>query len=172
MAITFVRHTTPRVEPGTCYGRTDLDVQDAFLEEAAIVLGALPPAERIVSSPLRRCRLLAEYLSRETGAVLETDDRVIEMDFGSWEGVPWSDIPRPELDAWARDFINARPHGGESVGMLRRRTMEAVTDIRGSSLSTLVVSHAGVIKAAASQGDGASHFQTQVDFGGHLILSE
>ena len=56
------------------------------------------------------------------------DERLREFDFGTWEGVRWDAIPRAELDAWAADFFHARPHGGESVHMLRERVETAIAD--------------------------------------------
>ena len=54
------------------------------------------------------------------------------MDFGRWEGLPWSAVPRAELDAWAADLMHARPHGGESVAMLLARTRRALARCRAA----------------------------------------
>lgn len=170
MVVTLVRHTKPRVRPGTCYGRTDLDVAENFIDDASMIADALPPAERVISSPLTRCRKLAELICERRGAPLEIDPRVQEMDFGAWEGKLWRDIPRAELDAWAADFLNAAPHGGESVSQLRTRTISALSELRRSAASVLVVTHAGVIKAAMATGDAAEYFNVQVDFGAAVTL--
>ena len=37
MKITFIRHTAVDVEPGVCYGRTDVPLKPTFPEEAAKV---------------------------------------------------------------------------------------------------------------------------------------
>lgn len=145
MALIMVRHTTPRVAKGTCYGRTDLALADSFEAEAAAVaaaLGALGATGPILSSPLSRCRLLAAYLGPA-----EIREAFTEMDFGRWEGLAWDAIPRAELDAWAADFLGARPHGGESVAELRDRV---AAGIDGLVPGTVIVTHAGVIKAAAA----------------------
>ena len=171
MGVTFLRHTTPRVAPGTCYGRTDLPLADSFKDEAAAVARAMPHAARIVSSPLRRCRLLAEHLAELANLPLTIDPRLIEMDFGAWEGRLWSDIPRAEIEAWTGDFLHARPHGGESVAKLRARALDAATALHNEPHSTLAVTHAGVIKAVLAKGDEAAHFQTQIDFGGFVAMA-
>ena len=100
------------------------------------------------------------------------DKRLIEMDFGRWEGCLWSEIPRSELDEWANDFLHARPHGGESVAILRIRTREALQDVDISRGPALVVTHAGVIKAALSKGDTADAFDTSVPFGGFVEMQK
>jgi alpha-ribazole phosphatase len=102
---------------------------------------------------------------------LTTDPRLAEMDFGAWEGRPWAAIPRRELDAWAADLTGARPHGGESVADLSARALAALRDAAQGPVPALVVTHAGVIKAAMAQARGPAGWQAQVDFGGWLRLN-
>ncbi|MDE7397095.1 MAG: histidine phosphatase family protein, partial [Muribaculum sp.] len=81
MKLTLVRHTTPDVARGTCYGWTDLPVASSFSEEAAVVKESLDVARysRIYSSPLSRCRELARYCCGERDVILDADLR--EMNF-------------------------------------------------------------------------------------------
>jgi len=173
MSIICVRHTRPHIEDGTCYGCSDLDVVDSFEQEAQAVIQKLSKPDVIISSPLQRCRKLAVRISEAFDRPFAIDPRLSEMDFGSWEGIAWNDVPRGELEAWAADFLNARPHGGESVAMLRRRVMEAYKHYNTAiSVSHLWVCHAGVIKAVMSRGDTADDFKTSVDFGGIIALAD
>lgn len=172
MGVTLIRHTRLKASDGICYGRTDLDVADTFDEDALAALAAAPAVEVIVSSPLRRCRKLASYIAAARDLAVESDPRLQEMDFGAWEGRRWSDIPKVELDAWADDFLNARPHGGESVSMLRARTNDALAEFCARKRPVLAVTHAGVIKAALSNGDSADSFSTHVDFGAAIRMPE
>jgi len=172
MAVMMLRHTTPRVTPGTCYGRTDLDVADSFEHEVQQILSALPDFAAIVSSPLQRCRKLADRVAAHARLDVQIDARLIEMDFGQWEGIAWNAIPRPELDHWASDFLHARPHGGETVGELKARVDAALAEIWSRATPTLAVTHAGVIRAALARGRGASHYQTDVKFGELIRLPE
>ena len=171
MALILLRHTTPKIASGICYGRTDLDVADTFLVEAERAYNALPKLDHIVTSPLTRCRRLANYASERLQLPVEVDNRVREMDFGSWEGQAWSAIPRRELDQWASDFYHARPHGGESVAMLRKRTLEALMRWNRPDSTGLMVTHAGVIRAALAGGETAGDFQTNIDFGAFVSIS-
>lgn len=171
MALILLRHTTPEVEPGICCGQTDLDVAATFETEAIATLAALPQAHRIVTSPLVRCRKLADFIGDRSQLAVEEDSRLKEMDFGSWEGRAWSAIPRAEIDAWAADFFNARPHGGESVAMLQARTFDALADWRQRDELVLIVTHAGVIRAALAGGETAEDFRVQIDFGGFVTMS-
>ncbi len=145
MALILVRHTTPLVAPGTCYGRSDLPLAASFAVEAAAVrdqLSALGACGPILTSPLTRCRRLAASLGPA-----QIHDAFTEMDFGAWEGQPWDAIPRAELDLWAADFMGARPHGGENVAALRDRVARGLV---GLAPGTVIVTHAGVIKATAA----------------------
>ena len=170
MPVILVRHTRPAVPEGVCYGVTDLDLASTFDDEAAAVLAALPPAERLVSSPLHRCRRLAERIGTARGIAPVFDERLREFDFGTWECVPWDDIPRSELDAWAADFLHARPHGGESVRMLHERVGAAIADYRRSGASHVVVTHAGVIKAALARAGHPDGWKAVVGFGASIRL--
>ena len=170
MPVILVRHTRPAVPTGVCYGITDLDLAPTFEDEAATVVAKLPRACRVVSSPLRRCRRLAERIGATRGLVPVFDERLREFDFGTWEGVPWEFIPRTELDAWAADFFHARPHGGESVHMLRERVGTAIADYRRSGVSHVVVTHAGVIKAALAQCGHPDGWKATVEFGALVRL--
>jgi alpha-ribazole phosphatase len=92
------------------------------------------------SSPLQRCRQLAEQLH----PLPLVDDRLVEMNFGDWEGRPWDDIPRNELDAWAADIAGYAPQGGESPVALQRRALDFVAGL--AVPEAVIVTHAGVIR--------------------------
>ena len=171
MPLTLLRHTTPNHHQGLCYGRLDLDLADSFLVEARIALAALGKMTAIYSSPLSRCMRLAEFIAERHGLSVMEEPRLIEMDFGQWEGLPWSDLPREELDAWAEDFMHARPHGGESVAMLRERVLSAFDDISKARPldAVLCVTHSGVIRAAMAGGAQSTDFDLTVAFGGSVV---
>ncbi|MCK0150933.1 alpha-ribazole phosphatase family protein [Marivita sp. S6314] len=167
MAVTLIRHTTPDVTKGTCYGRTDLALADSFAEEAAQVLAGLPEARHVLTSPLTRCHRLAHHIAPHLMGEIQVANHWIEMDFGNWEGVPWSDIPRDQLDAWADDFHRFAGHGGESVAMLERRVRQGLD---ATPDGAIVVTHAGCIKAACAIFDLENGWDTEVPFGGMITL--
>ncbi len=170
MPVTLLRHTTPAIAAGVCYGISDLDVADTFKDEAQLALENLPPIDRVVSSPLLRCQRLANHIAAARQLPFSTDPRLREMDFGTWERRAWIDIPRAELDLWATDFLHARPHGGGSVAMLTARTREAIADVEDTQDHALIVTHAGVIKAALADGDTAAAYAATISFGGFVTL--
>jgi alpha-ribazole phosphatase len=148
VSLILIRHTRPEVADGIGYGSTDLPAAPGFEAQVAHHIARFTTADRIVSSPLRRCLPLAEFLAERLGAPLTLDTRWREMDFGAWEGRAWETIARSDLDAWAADLLQARPHGGESVAMLSARTGEAISACRATGGRTLVVTHAGPMRAA------------------------
>ncbi len=153
--ILVARHPRPRIAGRICYGRTDVPLAEPAEAGADAMLAAAgDPVERIVSSPLSRALLVAQAAARATGAPLHTDDRLMEMDFGTWEGQPWSGLPRAEIDAWAADPLRYRPGGGESVDQVLRRVRRAWSGIASSEATTLVVTHAGPIRCLLHVGRG------------------
>ena len=166
----LMRHLRPAVAEGICYGITDLDL--AVGHEAALeaVLERLPALDGIATSPLRRCRILAEVIATRRGLTACVDPRLIEMDFGVWEGLPWNDIRRAELDAWVANFQHARPQSGESVAELAARTQTALAEYRAAPGHHLLVTHAGVIKAALATGPRAEDWPSALAFGEFVTI--
>jgi len=139
MILHLIRHPKPLIDPGICYGRLDVAAEAPELL-AAKLRPLLSPGLPVWSSPLRRCAELA--LSLDIGTQL--DARLAEMDFGAWEGRPWDDIPRAELDAWAADVAGYAPPGGESPLALQRRVLAFVDEL--AVPEAVIVTHAGVIR--------------------------
>jgi alpha-ribazole phosphatase len=164
----LLRHTRPEGAAGICYGRTDLALRATFAAEAARLATDLPPLARLVSSPLGRCRRLADRIAAARALRVEVDARIAEMDFGRWEGRRWSEIARADLDAWAADFEGARPHGGESPAMLAARVGAALHDVGPAPV--LWVTHAGVARAACALLGRLDGWHTRLDFGAWIEL--
>ena len=168
MYLYLVRHTTPAVAPGMCYGQTDLDVASSFAEELKtlqIKLAHLSNAA-IYSSPLQRCKKLADAFAH-LGAVKE-DVRLKELNFGDWEMQPWEKIPQGIIETWADDHVRKAPPNGESFLALAERVQGFFDEIRQHPVEHVVIfTHAGIIRALLSQffGIPLSHaFRFQVDY--------
>ncbi len=140
MHVFLIRHPRPRIAPGICYGRLDIDGIDPE-GVAAQLKRQLPANIPVISSPLRRALALAELLDPQT----RIDARLAEIDFGDWEGKAWDHIPRIELDAWAANVLDFIPPGGESVATLQKRVIEFAESLKGESVA--IVTHAGVMRS-------------------------
>ena len=140
----FLRHPTPDVEPGTCYGRLDLEIAAIGHEQITRALETTPPVRRIIASPARRCRELALKLAERDGIDPVFDERLWEMHMGEFEGKRWNEIDRAVSGHWFSDPYNIRTPGGESFRDLQVRVLEALT---AADMHTAVVCHAGPIRA-------------------------
>lgn len=149
MILHLIRHPRPLVEPGICYGALDVPAEDA-VAVAAVLRAELPPGLPLWSSPLRRCRELAGELHAQP----IFDARLQEMHFGAWEGQPWDEIPRAEIDAWAADVAGYAPPGGESPRQLQQRVLGFVATLPVAE--AVLVTHAGVIRVLQAAQSGSS----------------
>lgn len=172
MSVTLVRHTSLAVASGICYGQSDIEVAESFASEAESISEKLRHCDRLITSPLSRCIKLADVIGQRFGLKPMVDARVAEMNFGEWEQQPWSAIPRHQLDAWAGDFLHARPHGGESVAMFRRRVRAAVREHEHQNRDTVIVCHSGVIRVQLSTGDRLEDFDASPGFGAIVVLPQ
>ena len=100
MPLFLIRHPRPLIESGVCYGQLDVEAEDPA-RLADQLAARLPARIPIISSPLRRARVLAEALGKRLDAPVHDDPRLREIDFGNWEGQRWEAIDRALLDAWA-----------------------------------------------------------------------
>jgi alpha-ribazole phosphatase len=150
MKLWLVRHPPVQAAAGLCYGITDLPVlADELSVQAERLSPLLPVAAVVWSSPLSRCRALAEALSqRRPDLGLRVDERLREMDFGDWEGQRWDAIAQPEYSAWLADFAHHRVGGGESAQQVIDRVASALDEARASASAAPVwITHAGVIRS-------------------------
>jgi alpha-ribazole phosphatase len=165
----LIRHTTPDIAPGICYGQLDLDVADSFAEEASDVLRWLPPLQLVITSPLLRTRRLAEYVAQAQHCELHSDARLMEKHFGAWEGKAWNDIARSEIDTWAADVMGYAPDGGESAQQVMQRVQTFLHDLaRLPQQHIALVSHGGSIRTMLAVMAGVSLVDTlnwQMDYG-------
>ena len=131
---------------GRLLGRGDPPL-DAVGEQQATAIAAALDADRVVSSPLRRCRETAAALGRP----VELDERLIEIDYGELEGMPLGEVPAEWWGAWRGDPA-WRPPGGETLDELAARVEAALGDLVGDAATgdVVVVSHVSPIKAAVA----------------------
>ncbi|EMF81690.1 alpha-ribazole phosphatase [Leptospira weilii serovar Topaz str. LT2116] len=150
MELYLIRHTTPDVPQGTCYGRTDVSLAADFYYEFCSILEKLNVSfDRLYSSPSSRCRYLAEFLKQKKLEELEYSDLLMELDFGEWEGKLWSEISEKESASWAKDFVNVRTPNGENYSELYERVEKFLEEVFSSFSDGKIgiITHAGVIRA-------------------------
>ena len=153
MKLWLLRHARVVLPPGLCYGASDVRADEALTAEAAQAIAPLLPAGLPVRvSDLGRAQQLHQALRahRPDLGEAETDPRIREMDFGSWEQTAWDAVPRTAFDTWMADFAQHRFGGAESVHELMARVADALDDTRtavGQGGEALWITHAGVIRS-------------------------
>lgn len=149
----LVRHAQPEVAPGICYGHLDLPAKSDASHAAAQALAQALPHEGVAvwHSPLQRCELLALNLQGlRPDLALKPEPRIMELDFGRWEGRAWQDIDRAALDAWAGQLHEYAPGGGEPLYAMLERVWQALQDARRLASGDVVwITHAGVARCVA-----------------------
>ncbi len=148
----LLRHPPTRAAPGLCYGRLDLPLADGWRGLLTGWRRALEPVvpETVRSSPLRRCREPAEALAACLGIPVILDARLLELHFGAWEGMAWTEVPRPALDRWAADPFGLAPPGGETGAALIDRVSSLNSVLAREAQPWLVVSHGGPLRLLAA----------------------
>lgn len=146
MKIYMVRHTSVGVPKGTCYGHTNVPLADTFIEEAGIVKQNLQGInfDFVYSSPLGRCRKLAEFCGY--GEVVEFHDRLKEIHMGDWEMNLWDDL---DMTLWKDEWVNIPAPNGESFIQMYERVsdfLNMVKTMKGDN--ALIFTHGGVISCA------------------------
>ncbi len=130
------------------------------------------PVDAIITSPLQRTRQTATPLAAATGLPITVDERLIEADFGEWEGLTFAEAAarNPELHHdWVGD-VTVAPPGGESFADAALRVAHARAAIvdahRGQTI--VLVSHVTPIKSLLRD---AMRVGPELLYGLHLDLA-
>ena len=136
-------------------GQRDFPLNETGEEQAGAARDLLRAREvsfdRVYSSPLGRAKRTAEIVT--DGAPMKVDPRLIEMDYGPYEGCDLKNLP-PEMIYFFKDFKNhPAPEGMEQLPDLVARLGAFLEDLRAelwdtSAENVLLSTHAIAMKAA------------------------
>jgi len=148
--IALVRHgRTAWNDEGRMQGRADIPLSPAG--RAEVLRWRVPNAwreARWLSSPLARATETAALLTDRPAAI---EPRLIEMDWGAWEGRTLADLRAEMPEAMAANEargLDFRPPCGESPREVRARLESLFADLTDELV--VCVTHKGVIRAALS----------------------
>jgi probable phosphoglycerate mutase len=147
--ITFARHgQTAMNRDGRLQGRLDVELSELGLRQAAALGRALAtkPVTRVVSSPLRRARDTAAAIASAHNLTVDVDERLVELDYGDWDGRALQEIGAEHWATWRTDPGFAPPNG-ERLADVTARVAAFLADAADDS-HTVAVSHVSPIKAA------------------------
>jgi broad specificity phosphatase PhoE len=165
--IAFVRHgQTELNRSGRLQGRIDAPLSALGARQAAALARGYASARvtRVLSSPLQRAYATAEAIAASHGLSVEVDDRLIELDYGEWDGLALTDVPAGDWISWRND-VEFAPPGGERLGDVAERVASFCGDVLTDDL-VIAVSHVSPIKAAvciALRVDQRSAWRMQLD---------
>lgn len=151
LSVFLLRHgeTAYNADGNRYCGRTDIELTEKGIAQANLVYNLLKDIkfDAVYSSPLKRAEITAKIAS---GCEVITDDRLIEIDFGTWEGKTRAEfIAENELlwENWSTDPENTSAGGNGEKG---RAIVERVEDFfkeihrKHAGGTVLVVAHNGV----------------------------
>jgi probable phosphoglycerate mutase len=117
----------------------------------ARLFDAGPRPVAVVTSPLQRAVDTALAIAESWELDVERDERLIEIDYGEWEGRGFAELPTQELRRWRADPEYAPP-GGESLALVQERVSECASELfaRAGDGVLIAVSHVSPIKAAVA----------------------
>ncbi|MCM1329016.1 MAG: bifunctional histidine phosphatase family protein/GNAT family N-acetyltransferase [Ruminococcus sp.] len=129
-------------------GRTDCEISlrgEKQLECVAEFFKDIP-IEAIYSSPLKRTVATAKAVNKYRNLPIITDEGLIEINGGVWEGKPWAELPQrypAEYDLWKNRMEDFYIEGGEKMTEVFARMKKTVDKIavQNDGRTIAVVSH-------------------------------
>lgn len=167
MIIDLIRHTKPDIKPGIFYGQTDLALANSFeVERAALQQKIQSHYDLLITSPLQRCKQLAQHLNAER--IIE-EPRIMELNFGRWELQSWDGPEKEAIGRWMDNFVEEQAPEGESMRIMHQRVMDFWQEIKSTEAQSIaVVTHSGVqrlIHAEILQTPLSHLFRLELDYG-------
>lgn len=148
----LVRHAITDMTGKRLYGRSEgISISDTGRRQADDLARRMAevPLDALYSSPLDRCVETAGPISEACGVKIEPLPGVIEIDYGTWTGRPFTSLRRLKL--W-REFHGGTPSaprfpGGETLLEAQRRAVEAVEEVveRHPKATVAIVTHGDVV---------------------------
>ena len=132
-------------------GRSDAPLNERGIAQAQQMAEAFAGVVfcRVFSSPLRRAVQTARIVAPNVEP--EMDERLIEMDYGPYEGTNLTALP-PEVRTFFSDFVhNPAPAGMEPLSSVKCRAGSFLEDVKRLEGNILISTHAIAMKAILEQ---------------------
>ena len=126
----------------------------------------------VCSSPLTRCRRLAEFCGYPEPLM---DDRIKELNLGDCEMMMYDEIDDPNIKNWHTHFVETPIPGGESFRDIYNRVSSFLDSLKESGAkNVLIFAHGGVLACAkvyAGQTKLKNIFDELTPFGGMIEIN-
>ncbi len=133
-------------------GITDVSLSEDGWQQMLVASGDIEGWQKIVTSPMKRCLVFAEHISREQDIEHSVCHDLREVSFGDWDGKLFSDVSEQHIElfnAFWQDPINNTPPNAEPILDFCERVSRVfwaeVEMAKGKHV--LMVVHGGVIRA-------------------------
>ncbi len=106
--------------------------------------------DAIYTSLLKRARQTAEIIAQYKPVQPIVDQRLVEQDFGAWEGATLENVKKFAQDValWQANALNIGPTQGESLSQMSRRKKEFCEVVfRNGGRRILIITHGSVLNA-------------------------
>ena len=155
MKLLVVRHgRTDWNNLGKIQGIVDTNINEEGIKQAEALAEKLKneKIDLIISSPLKRALQTASIINQGKTTII-TDDRIIERDFGEYEGKTKGEFDKIELWGYR---TNTKFEKAENIQEMYKRVYGFLDDIKNkySSKTILLVIHGGVSVALNSYFEG------------------
>lgn len=162
---------------GRYQGRLESELTPLGMRQARALGEAMRDAGagRVVSSPLLRCTETARPAAELLRVPVETDERLIEIAHGMWEGRLRDEIAANDPEryrAWRHDPAHVRFERGESLADVLARWRAFAASFQ-PDVPALVVTHDAVVRVAilaATGRDLDAFWQARVENGAYAEL--
>ena len=145
--IYIIRHgKTALNKANALQGRSNYPLNDEGIRQAEEAAERLKNIhfDHVYSSPLIRAVQTAEIVAPDKE--IQLDDRLIEMDYGQYEGTDLRNMPE-EIRIFFSDFVhNPAPDGMEPLAEVVRRSGAFIEEIQNISGNILISTHAIAMK--------------------------
>jgi len=153
ITICLLRHgeTAYNADGNKYCGRTDIPLTEKGMAQANRMKALLKDYsfDQVFSSPLIRARTTAEIAAGNKDLV-QTDDRLIEVDFGQWEGKSSEEFRREDPDSWNNWLSDPAAFRAGNTGENASQVLERLNGFyqelmdKYDGQTILVVGHNGV----------------------------
>jgi probable phosphoglycerate mutase len=150
--VTLVRHGQTASSARLAYsGRSDIALTDLGREQARQAAARLAGAgvDVVVTSPLIRARDTARAIADASGAPLSVDERLVEVDYGPFEGLDRAGararIGAP-FEAWRADPFGSPVPGMEPLADALDRARAATAEALAAHAHPVIVGHQGILR--------------------------
>ncbi len=150
--VTLVRHgQTERSAIKAYSGQLDVPLTDTGREQARRAAAGLAGAgiDAVVTSPLARARDTAQAIAGATGAPLTVEQRLIEIDYGLFEGLDRAGARAKfgqAFEDWRNDPFGSPVAGMETLPAALERARAATADALAAHEHPVLVGHQGILR--------------------------